>query len=66
MNPLKIGQFVTVGNDLGIIVGLANDPEIPEEHLGIWYGQETEDGKPKARTVPEEYCIPVEEVSYHH
>ena len=69
MTELKIGQFVSVGKDIGIVVGFPNDNEIPEEHLAIWYGQTTDNnGKtvPKVRTVPEEYCEPLDGISFYH
>lgn len=69
MNSHKIGQFVTVGRDMGVVIGLPSDPNVPEEHLAIWYGQtEEKDGTivPRVRTVPEEYCIPVSEILYYH
>lgn len=69
MEKLRIGQFVTVGSDVGVIIGFPNNSQIPEDHLAIWYGQTTNDSEktvPRVRTVPKEYCIPLEEISFYH
>lgn len=66
MNPFHIGQFVRVGTDLGIIVSLPDNKNVPEDHLGIWYGEQNEQKQPKVRSVPQEYCKIVEEVEYYH
>ncbi len=60
------GVFVSVGSDIGVIVGLAGETDIPEDHLGIWYGETTEDNTPLYRTVPEEYCSVVTTVESYH
>ena len=70
MEKLKIGQFVIVGKSIGVVVGLPNGSEIPENHLAVWYGETADDthGKmiPKVRTVPEDYCEPLNGVSFYH
>ncbi len=60
------GQFVKVSTSVGVVVFLENENGAPDEHLGIWYGELTEDGTPKYRTVPAEYCIPITDVSSYH
>jgi len=59
MTLLERGQFVMVGTNPGVVVAFfGDDPMVPEEHVGIWYGQTDDDGAPKVRTVPVEYAIP--------
>jgi len=62
----KKGDFVKVGNAIGVIVCLENENKTPEDHLGIWYGEKNEKGKPKYRTVPLEYCELIEDVESYH
>lgn len=64
--PFHIGQFVRVGNDLGIIASLSDHPNVPEDHVGVWYGERNEANLPKVRTVPQEYCELVDDVEYYH
>lgn len=66
MNPFHIGQFVRIDTDLGIIVSLPDNKNVPEDHLGIWYGERNEENLPKVRTVPQEYCQSVDDVEYYH
>jgi hypothetical protein len=68
MTSLERGQFVMVGPYPGVVVALfGDDPMVPEEHVGIWYGQTDDDGVPKVRTVPKEYAVPRDKppVYYH-
>ena len=62
---LNRGDLVQVGNDVGVVTHLSGDDEVPEEHLGIWYGR-VEDGKPKIRTVPADYCEKVQQILFYH
>ena len=66
MKALQKGDFVTVGKDVGVVVTLENEDYTPEEHLGIWYGEKTEQGAPKYRTVPTAYCVRVTESEAYH
>ncbi len=69
MLTFTIGQFVAVGESIGIIVAYPVGKDIPEEHLAVWFGEiRREEGKllPNVRTVPEEYCIPVDGMSLYH
>ena len=63
-----LGKFVNVGGSIGVIVGIPDDENIPEDHYAIWYGQisETVLGKPRVRTVPIEYCEFINEIEYYH
>jgi len=64
--PNALGKFVRVGTDLGVVVGLPDSKGVPDDHYAIWYGQKESDGTPRARTVPIEYCLFVNELSIYH
>ncbi len=66
MTQFKKGDFVKVGNDIGVVVGLSEEKEIPDEHLGIWYGEITDESIPSFRTVPEEFCFLIENTESYH
>lgn len=66
MEQFKKGNFVKVGNEVGVVVFLENDPETPDEHLGIWYGETNAQGKPRYRTVPTAYCKIIENIERYH
>ncbi|MEI7616064.1 MAG: hypothetical protein WCJ54_05055 [Actinomycetota bacterium] len=66
MSDFEKGKFVKVGNDIGVIVSLENENNTPEGHLGIWYGELTDEGTPKYRTVPKEYCFLVQKTEIYH
>lgn len=60
------GQFVKVGDDLGVIVFLEFENETPEEHVSVWFGELSENGIPKYRTIPLDYCELVNEMESYH
>ncbi|MFH0895712.1 MAG: hypothetical protein V2A54_14855 [Bacteroidota bacterium] len=66
MEEISKGMFVSVGNDIGVVVMLEFENETPEDHLGIWYGEMTDKNIPLYRNVPKEYCIPVEKAESYH
>lgn len=66
MAKFKRGDFVRVGNDVGVVIGLSEENEIPDEHLGIWYGETLSDSIPSFRTVPEEFCTLIENAKPYH
>jgi len=69
MKERKIGQFVQVDKHVGVIVGLPDNGEIPDEHLAVWFGETIDKNGapvPYARTVPEEYCISSNEIEFYH
>ena len=66
MNKLNKGDFVKVGNDIGVIVFLENENNTPEEHLSVWYGECNKEGIPKYRTVPANYCKKQESTENYH
>ena len=59
------GELVTLNGQLAVVVGIEGDPDVPEEHVALWYGKSetariseggSGDAVPIAYTVPEEYC----------
>jgi hypothetical protein len=62
-----LGQFVLVGKHIGVIVGRPGDDDVPEEHYAVWYGEKgTHPQVPRCRTVPMEYCKPIQITEYYH
>ena len=61
------GQFVTVGGALGVVVANYGDHDIAEDHVAMWYGEVDLNGLPRARTIPEEYAVPLDSIPilYH-
>lgn len=56
--PIQVGEFVRVGQDLGVAVPLPAGWWVSPEgldHIGVWYGERDRDGRPRVRTVPVEY-----------
>jgi hypothetical protein len=65
--PLLRGQFVTVGNSVGVVVGTYEDRNVPEDHVAVWFGEITANGDPRVKTVPEESATPLEKLAeYYH
>ena len=62
----QIGTFVRVGKDLRVVVGSADGADVPDEHVAVWFGEVSDDGRPKVRTVPVSYCEPVDGVELYH
>ena len=66
MTKLKKGDFIKVGNDIGVIVFLERENDTPKEHIGVWYGELNNEGNPKYRTVPTEYCKKLDSIESYH
>ncbi len=66
MNELHKGHFVKIGNDIGVIVFLEGEKNTPTEHVGIWFGETNEQGNPKYRTVPRDYCKKINSIESYH
>lgn len=64
-NLIPIGSFVRVGDDVGIVVGWPDTEHVPSEHYAVWYGSLDESAVPCCRTVPIEYCEPVDTANYY-
>ena len=54
---IKPGQRVVVGGHPGIVVDPAG-LDVPEDHVAVWYGEFSADGRQRIRTVPAEYVTP--------
>lgn len=66
MEKINKGDFVKVGNDIGVVIFLEYENNTPEEHLGVWFGEQNEVGNPKYRTVPAEYCLKHKSIESYH
>jgi hypothetical protein len=62
----KRGDIVELDGLLAVVVGVNGDPNVPEDHVALWFGdprtkRKSEGGpgglRPEIWTVPEEYCI---------
>ncbi len=62
MIKIEKGQFVRVGNSIGVIVTL----ELEDKHVGVWYGELAGSETPKYRTVPIAYCELITKVESYH
>ena len=71
----KKGELVILNGLLAVVVGIAGDANVPEDHIALWYGKSegqrvSEDGsseeRPKVYTVPAEYCRSGPEPIYLH
>ena len=60
------GQFVQVGKAIGVIIFLENEDNVPEDHIGVWYGELSNEKTPKYKTVPKEYCELVYSIDSYH
>lgn len=63
---LPIGTFVSVGDDIGAIVGWPDHVNIPEAHYAVWFGEKSTCNFPRCKTVPFEYCIALTTIDYYH
>jgi hypothetical protein len=66
--PLQRGQFARVAHWPCVVIALYGDhPDVPEEHVGVWYGESDDEKKPRIRTVPAAYVEPLDnEPVYYH
>ena len=62
MANIEKGQFVRVGDSIGVVVTL----DLENEHVGVWYGELADSETPKYRTVPVEYCELINKVESYH
>ncbi|TWU19742.1 hypothetical protein [Allorhodopirellula heiligendammensis] len=67
INFFAIGQFVHLdGSGVGVVVMLPDDTEVPDGHIGVWFGTTTETGRPVICTVPIEYIEPTPDPIVQH
>ena len=63
----EVGQFVLLsGSGVGIVTHLPDDLEVPEEHIGVWFGTLNPDGNPIVCTIPAEYLTSGPLPSFQH
>ena len=60
------GDFVKVSDHIGVVVFLEGENKVPNDHLGIWYGEKNDKGNPKYRTVPIAYCEKIVSIENYH
>ena len=75
MRKWQRGDFVEFDGLLAVVVGAPGDPEVPEDHVMLWFGEPrgrrrseggTGAGRPEVCTVPAEYCQPSPEPILSH
>lgn len=71
----KRGDFIELDGLVAVVVGIEGDPNVPEEHLAVWFGEpkgvrKSAGGKgptsPEVWIVPEEFCKPAPRPEYKH
>ena len=69
------GQLVELDGLLAVVVGVNGDPNVPEDHVALWFGdpktiRKSKGGRgglrPEIWSVPEEYCIKAAEPVIKH
>ena len=75
MNSPQRGDFVEMDGLLAVVVATDEDPNVPEEHVGLWFGAPTtkrisEGGAggtvPEVSTVPVGLCSPIRNIEFIH
>jgi hypothetical protein len=65
VNVWNRGDFVLVDRRLAVVIGIEGDPNVPEEHLALWFGN-PHGATPEVWTVPVEYCAAASPALYKH
>lgn len=75
MKNWQRGDFVELNGRVAVVVGVEGEPDIPEGHVALWYGEaqgqdatagDTGAGPVQVWTVPAEYCGLGPEPIYRH
>ena len=67
MESFSLGQFVHLdGSGVGVVAMLPNGSNVPDEHIGVWFGTRTEAGNPIVCTVPAAYFKHAPEPTIQH
>ena len=64
-----LGQFVHLDHSgIGVVVALPSigDVDVPDDHLGVWFGDCDDFGAPIACTVPVDYFKPAPKPVVQH
>jgi len=69
----KRGDLVELAGLLAVVVGVEGDPEVPEEHVALWFGEpraQRSGGpsglRPELWTVPADLCVRAADPVYGH
>ena len=63
----KVGQFVFLdGSGVGTVIYSPNGFEVPDDHVGVWFGTLDKDGRPVVCTIPIEYLRNGPSPSFQH
>ena len=57
------GNLVELDGLLAVVVGIEGDPDVPEEHVALWFGDPTGDRTPlggTGRRQPELWTVPAD------
>jgi len=71
MSAFQKGDFVVLHGSVAAVVGLPGDPEVPPEHVALWFGEASSSNgsvstQAIAWTVPIDYCSPAPKPEYRH
>jgi hypothetical protein len=75
MSRWQRGQLVELDGLLGVVVGVEGDPDVPEDHIAVWFGdprcrRKSEGGlggeRPEVWTIPQEYFVSASAPIYKH
>jgi hypothetical protein len=56
------GSFAVLNDLVCVVVGVDGDPNVPDDHVALWYGDLNETGNPQVWTVPAEYIVPFDKL----
>jgi hypothetical protein len=68
----KRGDLVELNGELAVVVGVDGESGVPEDHVGLWYGESKSISQSGGRkvpviwTVPKEYCQPALPAEVRH
>ena len=72
---LNKGDFVEMDGLIAVVVATDEDPNVPEDHVGLWFGAPhtkriSQGGSgghvPDVSTVPTDYCCPISTINFSH
>jgi hypothetical protein len=75
MSDWRRGDLVELNGLLAVVVGVAGDADVPEDHVAVWFGdprcdRKSEGGaggqRPEVWTVPAEYFVAAAEPVWKH
>jgi hypothetical protein len=63
----EVGQFVFLdGSGVGTVIYLPNGSEVPDDHVGVWFGTIDQNGRPIVCTIPIEYLQDGPKPTFQH